>query len=341
MNKWLSVFLDKVGLHLLHRKRSVLPQFRNHFDLQSFTAMNRDSFYHVRSVPSLSFELSYHEHYLSGCYKFDSPIHSGDADNENTSGICYLSKRNEEPVHVIMVHGWRSDNLNNFKAIFLKQMLRRNYHVYFPTLPYHFNRTAGGLYSGEYMISANVGRTVTAIRQAVLEIRALIQWLKQHKGGKIILIGISLGGYLSNLISLYEKEIDALVSVMYANDLSFEIWHTPIGRYIKQDLEIHGFTYEKLRQSWSIIRTDEQQPLISKEKILLISGEFDQYIMEKDAKGLWSAWGEPQRLLYPYGHAGIIFNRKQIAKDTLKFIDSIVTEGSSYVDCIYHHTHST
>jgi predicted alpha/beta-fold hydrolase len=329
MNKWLSVLFDKMGLHSLHRKKSVHTQFRNDMDLQAFTDnRNLASFYQLNKIPNILFELADHKDSPAGSFHYNSPIHSGDPDNDLARGICYLNQNGEEPVHVIIVHGWRSDSLNKFKSIFLKQMQHKGYNVYFPTLPYHFDRASRSLYSGEYMISANVERTITAIRQAVVEIRALIQWLKQNKGGKVVLIGISLGGYISNLVSLYEKEIDVLVSVMYANDLSYEIWHTPIGKHIKKDLKKHSFTYEQLQECWSILRTDEGQPMVPKEKILLISGKYDQYVTEKDAKQLWVAWGKPQRLLYPCGHAGIIFHRKQIAEDTMNFIEDSITNGS-------------
>ncbi|MDQ0256415.1 dienelactone hydrolase [Evansella vedderi] len=329
MNKSLSVLFDKVGLHSLHRKKSLHTQFRNDTDFQASKAnRNRASFYKLIEIPNILFELADQKDSLSGSFYYNSPIHSGDMNNDIARGMCYLSQNDEEPVHAIIVHGWRSDSLNKFKSIFLKKMQNKGYNVYFPTLPYHFDRASTSLYSGEYLISADVCRTITAIKQAVVEIRALIQWLKQNKGGKVILIGISLGGYISNLVSLYEKEIDVLVSIMYANNLSYEIWHTPIGKHIKQDLKKHSFTYEQLQECWSILRADEGQPMIPKEKILLISGKYDQYVTEKDAKKLWSAWSKPQRLLYPCGHAGIIFHRKQIAKDTIDFIEASITNGS-------------
>ncbi|MFV8826408.1 alpha/beta hydrolase [Alkalihalobacterium sp. APHAB7] len=329
MNKWLSMLFDIVGLHSLHRKKSLQTQFCNDGSLQPFTITpNRSSFYQLDTIPDVLFELTDQKNYLLASYSYNSPIHSEDKVNNMAKGMCYLSHNDEEPVHVIIVHGWRSDSLNKFKSIFLKQMQKKEFNVYFPTLPYHFDRASNSLYSGEYMISANVCRTITAIRQAVVEIRALIQWLKENKGGKVILIGISLGGYISNLVSLYEKEIDVLVSVMYANNLSYEIWHTPIGKHIKEDLKKNNFTYEQLQEYWSILRADEAKPLVPKDNILLISGKYDQYVTEQDANNLWLAWGKPRRLLYPSGHAGILFNRKKIAKDTMNFIEDSIANGS-------------
>ncbi|MFN7249521.1 MAG: YqiA/YcfP family alpha/beta fold hydrolase [Anaerobacillus sp.] len=329
MNRWLSVLIDKAGLYFLHRNRSIYTQFQNDNDLHSILHnQNRDAFYQLNEVPHLLFEQKDSKQLSPYSYQYDSPIQTGDKTNDIAQGICYLNENHDQSVHVIIVHGWRSDSLNKFKSIFLKQMQKKGYNVYFPTLPYHFERASGSQYSGEYMISANVERTITAIRQAVLEIRGLIQWIKQTKRGKVVLIGVSLGGYISNLVSVYEKEIDSLISVMYANNLSYEIWNTPIGKYIKQDLQKHNITYEQLQQYWSILQADETQSLISTEKILLISGKYDQYVMDQDTKNLWLAWGKPKRLLYNCGHAGIVFSQKQIARDTINFIENLTTNGS-------------
>lgn len=37
------------------------------------------------------------------------------------------------------------------------------------------------LFSGEYMVSANIERTLQATRQAVADLRALIKWIKANK----------------------------------------------------------------------------------------------------------------------------------------------------------------
>ena len=76
------------------------------------------------------------------------------------------------------------------------------------------------------MISANIERTVVASRQAVADLRAFIQWIKSNKSGPVILIGVSLGGFITNLTATLESNIDVLVSVFYANRLSYSIWHT-------------------------------------------------------------------------------------------------------------------
>ena len=76
------------------------------------------------------------------------------------------------------------------------------------------------------MISADIDRTNQSIKQAIVDLRVLIQWIKQNKKGSVILVGISLDGFITNLATTLESEIDALVSIFYANRLSYSIWNT-------------------------------------------------------------------------------------------------------------------
>lgn len=56
------------------------------------------------------------------------------------------------------------------------------WNMYYYSLPYHFEREPeNSLYSGELMISANIDRTIESTRQAIVDLRALIHWIKANK----------------------------------------------------------------------------------------------------------------------------------------------------------------
>ncbi|MGI2763197.1 alpha/beta hydrolase [Bacillus cytotoxicus] len=124
-----------------------------------------------------------------------------------------------------------------------------------------------------------------------------------------------------------EPEIDVLTSVFYANRLSYSIWNTNPGKYIKKDLSVHGVTYEELVESWEITEPSQATPIMNQENILLISAKYDQYVHMKDTSYLWEAWNKPMRYIYNCGHAGIVLKRKQIALDTIGFIRKRIFEN--------------
>jgi hypothetical protein len=120
------------------------------------------------------------------------------------------------------------------------------------------------------------------------------------------LIGLSLGGFITNLTSALEKDIDILISTFYANSIAYSIWNTIPGIYIKKDFEQSNFTYEQLKQAWTIINAAHFKPVVQKENILLISGKYDLFVALEDTSQLWESWGRPKRILYDCGHSGIV-----------------------------------
>lgn len=138
---------------------------------------------------------------------------------------------------------------------------------------------------------------------------------------------MSLGGFITNLTALVEPEIDVLTSVFYANRLSYSIWKTNPGKYIKKDLSVHGVTYEELVESWKITEPSQATPIMNQKNILLISAKHDQYVHMKDTSYLWEEWNKPTRYIYNCGHAGIVLKRKQIASDTIEFIRKRIFEN--------------
>lgn len=90
-------------------------------------------------------------------FSYPSQIALGDQNNDISVGDMYLLKDGTAGANVILVHGWRMDSLDRMKKIFLKPLKSQGWNIYFFTLPYHYQRNIdGALYSGEYLVSANV-----------------------------------------------------------------------------------------------------------------------------------------------------------------------------------------
>ncbi|HHV7525970.1 TPA: hypothetical protein ACUNF5_007601, partial [Burkholderia orbicola] len=92
---------------------------------------------------------------------------------------------------------------------------------------------------------------------------------------------------MTNLLATLETQIDIVVSIFYANRLSYAIWNTIPGKFIREELEQHGVTYEDLKTYWEITDPSQAAPKINKDNILLISAVHDQYVHLEDADKLW------------------------------------------------------
>lgn len=112
---------------------------------------------------------------------------------------------------------------------------------------------------------------------------------------------------------------------MYANSMAFSIFNSSPGKFIKKDFDEHGLTYHEVKKYWAITEPSNFKPAIPKENILLISGMYDQYVLNEDTDLLWKAWDRPKRLLYPCGHSGIVLCRGRIRMNVMEFLNGKLT----------------
>lgn len=322
MNKFLSGFLDSCGLADMHKNKSKVSHFSESRN-PAITVGELNSFYPDPKIPEVLFEqIDSRDHYNIGRYKFRSEISGTGDSNIFAAGNYFKSKKVPTDTSIIFVHGWRMNSFDKFYNIYLDVFKEKGYNIYTLELPDHFSRESKtSLYNGELMVTTNIDSTLLSIKQAITDLRALIHYLKS-KNNKVVLIGMSLGGFFANMAAVLEEKIDALISVMYANSIPFSVWKSIPGKYIKQDFEAYGFTYEKLKEYWAIMVPSNFKPVIPKEKILLISGIYDKYVLLEDTSLLWEAWGKPQRLLFRCGHSGIVFCKSKIRKATLDFLEN-------------------
>jgi dienelactone hydrolase len=323
VNKYLSRLADYYGLAQLHREKSRESQFAAPVKVCP-GVHDGSGFYPTPAPCEIAFQTPKHrKNYQVGQFIYPSEYLSDFPNNNFVTGSYYKPDSLAKSLQVIIVHGWRMNSLARVRRLFLNPFLAKGYHLYFFTLPYHFERTpASSLYNGELMISANIDRTLAAIQQAVTDLRALVRRLKNN-GGKVALIGISLGGLITNLVGAFETEIDALISIFYANSLADSVWKTIPGKYIKQDFEKYRFTYEALKKCWQITEPSNFKPCLPQSNILLMSAAEDQYIDAEDSEALWKAWDQPTRIIYPCAHSGLVFLRKTIGAAGISFLETI------------------
>lgn len=320
MKKVIAAMADNYGLYDLHRKYSTIDQF--YYDEDEVIQLNQDysKFYFRPMLPELQFEDKIKQNgYINGKLKFLSQIENGDSNKQAI--FHYNLSTEEEKINVIMIHGWRSEQLNRLENVFLKDFIKQRYNIYRYILPFHMERCPSTSYSGEYFISSNINRTLKSIQQSVNDIRALIRYIKENGKGKIVLIGLSLGGLITNLVCEFEEEIDLLVSLFYANSLSFTIFETIPGKFIKKDFCKHNFDVDLLKECWKVVNPSLRKPVIDLDKIFLVSGVYDKYVLDKDTDTLWENWGKPERKLFGCGHSGVVLNKNQIRNETLDFIN--------------------
>src|SRR6185436_5779324 len=74
------------------------------------------------------------------------------------------------------------------------------------TLPYHEQRRPPELERADHLVSTNIGRTIQSMRQAVLDTRAAVAWLKNEGYEKVGILGTSVGSCIAFLTFAHEPD---------------------------------------------------------------------------------------------------------------------------------------
>lgn len=120
------------------------------------------------------------------------------------------------------------------------------------TLPYHEERRPPELERAEYLVSSNIGRTIQSMRQAVLDTRAAVRWLREQGIERIGILGTSIGSCTAFLTFTHEPAIDVGVFNHVSGYFADVVWQGISTRHVRQGIET-DLTLEELREFWTPI----------------------------------------------------------------------------------------
>lgn len=120
------------------------------------------------------------------------------------------------------------------------------------SLPYHDRRMPPELTRADYAVSANVGRTIDATRQAVIDVRSCFDWLEEQGYEDLGIVGTSLGSCYAFLASAHDARIRTNVFNHCSTYFGDVVWSGLSTRHIRQGLE-PAVNLERLRGVWDCV----------------------------------------------------------------------------------------
>src|SRR5919106_46058 len=117
------------------------------------------------------------------------------------------------------------------------------------TLPYHQQRKPAELERADHLVSSNIGRTIQSIRQAVLDTRAAVRWLKDRGYERVGILGTSVGSCIAFLTFAHERDLNAGAFNHVSGYFADVIWRGLSAAHVRAGLTDH-LTLEELRTYW-------------------------------------------------------------------------------------------
>jgi pimeloyl-ACP methyl ester carboxylesterase len=200
----------------------------------------------TRAVPDLKLEEK-----VKGTFadflRFTSPVKTPYPENDLVNARWF-------PVHgsraIVLLPHWNSDAIayNGLCRVF--NLLGVS--VLRMSMPYHDIRMPAEIGRADYAVSANIGRTLDAARQGVIDVRCCLDWLEQQGSTRLGIVGTSLGSCYAFLAAAHDPRIRVAAFNHASTYFADVVWHGQSTRHIRQGIE-QQIDLEELRKIWLAI----------------------------------------------------------------------------------------
>jgi dienelactone hydrolase len=179
--------------------------------------------------------------------RFTSPVRTPYPEN-NLANARWFPARGRRAL-VLLPH-WNSDALAYSSLCKVLNLL--GIAVLRLSMPYHDVRRPAGVHRADYAVSANIGRTLDACRQGVIDVRCCLDWLQQQGYNQLGIVGTSLGSCYAFLATAHDPRIRVAAFNHASTYVADVVWHGQSTRHIREGLESQ-IDLDRLRQLWSAI----------------------------------------------------------------------------------------
>ncbi|MEX2270575.1 MAG: hypothetical protein WD690_03850 [Vicinamibacterales bacterium] len=260
--------------------------------------LESERFYHVDPAGAFDFD----GHHL----RFASAVTTPHPENNTVHGRFFRARNDTRRRAVVVLPQWNADPASHVALCTL--FARAGLSSLRLSLPYHDWRMPPELNRADYIVSSNVGRTVQACRQAVLDARRAVQWLHREGYERIGIIGTSLGSCLAMLTTAHEPLIDAAAFNHVSPWFADVVWDGISTAHVRQGLE-GRITLEMLRDIWLPISPFPFMDKVRGRKLLVVYARYDlsfpvalsqRFAAEFRARGI-----DHELFVLPCGHYSI------------------------------------
>lgn len=239
-------------------------------------------------------------------------------ENQNVTVRVFEPKGKAPKLGILFLHGWSMSSFAEIMSLKPWELVGdAPVRLVLMSFPFHMHRQPRhAQFSGEFFMSGDLPRSIEAAAQAVCDVRAMVQWMKQQSPTG--LLGGSLGGYVGSLTVTQSDDPDFAVLLMAPPDLSILISNPLMGHHAKKGLAQGGYTLDDARRMGGLMSALSYPCQLSPERILIMSGVADQFIHPENAIALAKHFNNPRLVWYPGGHGGVFLdvNRRLVAKET-------------------------
>ena len=238
--------------------------------------------------------------YTVEAVRFPSPVTTADIENNTVHAEYFRPSTPGKRPAVVVLHILGADfALSRYLAA---RLADRGVAALFVKLPYYGERRPVG---DKRFLSPDMERSLTAMRQGVLDVRRASGWLAGRPEGdanRLGVTGISLGGIVSSLAAAVDPNIREAAVLLAGGDLHEILWTMPEGAKYRKLWTDAGRTKDDLRAVTAPFDPITYADRLRGKRVMMLAGNVDEVIPPASARALWRAAGEPPIAWLDCGH---------------------------------------
>ena len=213
--------------------------------------------------------------------RFTSPERTPYPENDQVNARWYPAKRSyddeltRKPKQAIIVMPqWNADA---FSHNALCQLFNRfGVSALRLSKPYHDIRRPAELERSDYAVSANLGRTISACRQAVVDIRSCIDWLETQGYEQFGVLGTSLGSCYAFNATAHDPRLQVCAFNHASMQFGDVVWTGQSTRHIRAAFD-PILTQDRLNRLWAAVSPISYMEKFAADpkKVLLVHATYD------------------------------------------------------------------
>lgn len=179
--------------------------------------------------------------------RFTSPVRTPYPEN-NLANARWFPVRGRRAI--ILLPHWNSDAIAYVSLCRVLNLL--GIAVLRLSMPYHDIRMPAEIGRADFAVSANIGRTLDAARQGVIDLRCCLDWLEDQGYNQLGIVGTSLGSCYAFIAAAHDPRIRVAAFNHASTYFADVVWHGQSTRHIRQGVE-QQIDLEELRKVWLAI----------------------------------------------------------------------------------------
>jgi len=234
-----------------------------------------------------------------------SPIETGFAAN-NTARVDFF----RTDAHtwtgaptVFLLHALMSSSPTGYYR-WAEKFNQLGWNACFVHLPYHFSRVPTGYWNGELAVTPDLVRNAEGLRQGVIELRQIMESLRERGCREFGVLATSYGGWIGALLTLVERDFRFVALMSPIVNVEQAIWQSPAARRIRRELVRVNIERALVARHFHLSSPLHGRPVCDPKRILFVTGEFDSIAPPADIEAIHQTWRGSELLRVRQGHFG-------------------------------------